>query len=126
MSVSGVLDDEARHWVKGLERREIDRAGCCVPVARRAVARRIGVAPGTLENIGRRRCKGVRGWLVEVLRQAFANELQREIERLTHEREMVLRRGDDIGARQAREVQAHLDAARRVLARGAREGGGGA
>ncbi len=118
MSAIAAINEEARAWATKLERREIERSGCSVPAARKAVARKIGVAPGTLENIARRRTKGVRGWIVEALRVAFVQELQKEIERLSHEREMALRGGNHTDADQAREVEAYLAEARRVLGSG--------
>ena len=57
------LDEAARRWAGELEEREARRSGVSRVQARRIVARRTGLAPGTLENIKNRRTKGVRGWV---------------------------------------------------------------
>lgn len=79
------IDATARDWVIRLEEAEQKRSGTPLPIARRAVARSLGAAPGTLENIRRGRTKGVRGWIVERLCRAVVNEIQFEIARLEHD-----------------------------------------
>lgn len=84
--MAAVTEDElARGWAAKLERREQDRTGLSRSLARKRVASRIGVSPGTLENLHRDRIKGVRSWLMTKLRAAVLAELQREIEAHQHE-----------------------------------------
>lgn len=109
------VDIATRNWAIGLEDRERARSGVPLPIARRAVARRLNIAPGTLENLRRGRIKGVRAWLVERVQSAFVRELELEIARLTHERELALQSGMDTREDQVREVDAHLSAARELL-----------
>ena len=64
-----------------------------VPEVTRAVARRIGVAPGTVENLRRGRIKFVER--VEArIRAAFVSLLESEIGRATHELETMRRAAD--------------------------------
>lgn len=83
------LDEAARRWAGELEEREARRSGVSRLQARRIVARRTGLAPGTLENIKNRRTKGVRGWVLGVLQAAYVREIENEIARLSHELDMV-------------------------------------
>ena len=78
-------DDLARGWAAKLEEREQSRTGLSRSLARKRVASRIGVSPGTLENLQRDRIKGVRGWVLSKLRAAALADLQREIEAHQHE-----------------------------------------
>lgn len=65
---------------------EARRAGVPESMARTVVARREGIAPGTLENIERGRAKSVAGWIRDKLRAAVLREIEREIARLECER----------------------------------------
>jgi hypothetical protein len=67
--------------------------------AREALAREVGVSPGQLERVRRRRVKGVRAWISEAIRTAFANALEREIASLTHE--LAVARAAGLGDDQA-------------------------
>ena len=89
------VDTFARDWTSRLQRREIARSEVTKPVARRMVAREIGVSPGTLENIERGRTKGVRGWIVERIKAAVIRELEAEIRGAQHELEVVRQCGVD-------------------------------
>lgn len=51
--------------------------GVSKPDATRRLAQRIGVAPGTLENIARERSKGVRAWVWGKLNAALLAEIER-------------------------------------------------
>ena len=83
------LDEAARRWAGELEERGARRSGVSRVQARRIVARRTGLAPGTLENIKNRRTKGVRGWVLGVLQAAYVREIENEIARLSDELDMV-------------------------------------
>lgn len=71
-----------------LERIERER-GADRDAARRIVARRIGVAPGTVENIARGRKKTVAGWIEAKIRDAAINALESEMRRLECELAVV-------------------------------------
>ena len=109
------IDSAARDWTAALEDRERSRSGASLPIARRAVARRLGVAPGSLENLRRGRTKGVRAWLFERLRAAFIREAQQEINRLQHELDIARQSGMDPRDDQTCEVAAHIEALRALL-----------
>jgi len=111
----GAIDAAARQWASELENREKARSGVPLTIARQTVARRLSVAPGTLEGLRRGRGKGARAWLVERLQSAFVRELELEIARLTHERQMALQIGMDTREDQVREIEAHLAAARGLI-----------
>lgn len=70
-----------------IERLESDamRAGCKLPDARAAIARRIGVAPGTLENIRRGRAKRLAHSVFAAITEAFERMLEKQIEAAEHE-----------------------------------------
>jgi hypothetical protein len=100
------IDDKAQQWLRSLEDRESARSNMPLQDARKVVARRLSVAPGTLENLRRGRIKGIRAGLFERLRMAVVRELETEIGLLNHELEMA-RRGslaassDEISAMEA-------------------------
>ena len=84
--MSAVTSDSlAREWARRLERREASRTGLPLSLARVRLAARLGVGPGTLENLSRNRMKGIREWLFQTLRQALLDELSRELSALRHE-----------------------------------------
>lgn len=89
------IDIAARQWAIELEDRERMRSGVPLPVARRTVARRLNIAPGTLDGLRRGRGKGMRAWLVERLQAAIIAELQHEIGRLEHALQMARQCGMD-------------------------------
>lgn len=72
-------------FATSLENAEARRLGVNGTEARRRVASRIGVAPGTLENIRRLRTKIVPNWLMNKVRSELIAVLQLEIQRLEHE-----------------------------------------
>jgi hypothetical protein len=109
------LDNSAQQWARTLERRERLRTGANAVDARKAVARRTGILPGTIENIVRGRTKGVRGWIIETLRSALIKEFENEIARLSHERDLVLAMGLRADAHQAEEMAVCLETAKELL-----------
>lgn len=78
------FDDEAREWARHLEDREASRCGP-LSVARKSLARRIGVSAGTLENLRRGRIKGIKAYIFERIRAAYLAELTRQKGLLEHE-----------------------------------------
>jgi hypothetical protein len=103
-------DTMTRHWVEKLEKTEAARTGVPVVVARRAVARRLGVAPGTIENLRRGRTKGVRAWIAERVANAVIREIEAELRGLNHELQCARQCGARAGESQIHEIQADVDA----------------
>ena len=99
-----------RAWVEKLEKTEAARTGVPVTVARRAVARRLGVSPGTVENIRRGRTKGVRAWIADRVANAVIREIENEIRGLSHELQCARQCGARAGESQIHEIQADFEA----------------
>jgi hypothetical protein len=102
------IDSAARKWVDELEKKEAARSSVNVKTARVIVARRMNIAPGSLENIKNGRVKGVRGWVFEKIRGAVIHELESEIARLSHELETARRGGLGYSENQVEEVSSDL------------------
>lgn len=83
------FDDLARQYARTLEDREALSNGQPITKARESVARRIGVPPGTLENLRRQRIKGIRAWIFERLRTAYEADCERQLKLLEHELEIT-------------------------------------
>jgi DNA-binding transcriptional MerR regulator len=109
------FDASVRDDLERLEAIHAFRLGVSVAVARKTVARETKVAPGTLENIKRQRTKGVRGWIGDAIRGALVHALQKEIERLTHELQILNQRGVDRREPEMAEVESLLARARKSL-----------
>lgn len=112
------IDLSARQWAAALEAMEKERTHVSVPVARRTVARRIGVAPGSLENLSRGRSKGVRVTIYEKIRAAFIRACEQEMARLQHEMELARQAGRGPHSGEIGEIQAHFAALRTLLKEG--------
>jgi len=108
------IEEKARSWVIKLQEREQKRSGANKPEVRRAVAEEIGVVPGTLENIERRRRKGISTTVFERIRSAFLREVGDEIRRLENERHMALQIGLDARCDEVAEIEEDLAALREV------------
>jgi hypothetical protein len=100
---------------RAIEDQEARRLGIPVPLARMRVANRIGVAPGTLENLRRMRTKIVPNWLMNRLRAEFVLVLQSEIQRLEHEIHIARQTGADHRDDMLASAEAQLAAARQVF-----------
>lgn len=87
--------DHARDWGRSLEDREKARTGLPLAQARGRVANRLGVLPGTLENLRNGRAKEVASHVYARLRAAVITELEREIQRLSHEISIARQAGLD-------------------------------
>ena len=103
-------DAMTRNWVEKLEKTEAARTGVPVTVARRAVARRLGVSPGTVENIRRGRTKGVRAWIADRVANAVIREIEAEIRGLSHELQIARQCGGRTGEGEINEIQADIAA----------------
>lgn len=72
-------------FASSLEDSESRRLGITTKDARSRISNRVGVSPGTLENIRRLRTKIVPNWLMNKVRLELIATLQLEIQRLEHE-----------------------------------------
>jgi hypothetical protein len=96
---SMTFDDVARKWVAELEKAEASRTGLKRDKVRKSLAGKIGIAPGTIENIRRRRIKDFRrGGIGELIRSYMVHHLQLEIQRKTNDLQMVLECGKNPSA----------------------------
>lgn len=107
--------ERARNWGRTLEDREAARTGQPINDARQSVARKVGVAAGTLETLRCGRLKAVAVHVYERLRSAVAADLAAEIKRLEHELELTRQAGVDPRSVEISEVETHLAAARKAL-----------
>jgi hypothetical protein len=105
----------ARHMAIVLEDAEAKRLGIRVSKARPKVASALGTAPGTLENLRRRRLKSVPSWLLSRMRAQFIKLLQAELGRLEHEITVHLQVGIDPREGDLCAAQAQLAAAKEIL-----------
>ena len=108
---------EAKTYATRLEEGEAKRNGLTRLQARPTVARKLGVAPGTLENLSRGRLKDplrINGLLAR-LRGAVVRELGAEIQRLEHERHVLIQTGVDPRSLEMAAVDAGLATAKEAL-----------
>lgn len=103
-------------WVESLEKREAARSGQPVREARVRLANRIGVMPGTLENIRRKRVKEARVGVFEKVRRAFIRSLEDEIAALTHELQMARQCGVDPREDEVARIEAAIAQALTLIA----------
>ena len=82
-------------FARTLEDVEARRLGIPTSDARGRIANRLGVSPGTLENIRRLRTKIVPNWLMNKVRLELIAVLQLEIQRLEHEVHIARQTGSD-------------------------------
>lgn len=108
---------ESRNLVNLLVDREARRSKCRI-VARKNVARAVGVSPGTIENLQRGRLKTIAGWLRDALRARVIRELEAEVVRLQHEISVLHQTGSDPRSNEATAVRADLSAVLEALGRG--------
>lgn len=102
-----MMVEDARSYAQWLERRS----------SREDVARKAGVAPGTIENVRRGRIKDplrLRG-LVDRLRSLMVVELGQEIARLDHEKSLLLATGVDPRSDEMQAVAADIARCRKTL-----------
>lgn len=106
---------DTRAIARALEDRETARVGK-LPIARQAVARRVGCAPGTLETLRKGRLKRVERWLHDKLEALLVGEIESEIRRLTLELETYRRtRGDADGAPEMARLVEAIESAQRLI-----------
>lgn len=107
------FDSRASRLLRLLEVIESEERRVTRPVAMKAIAGRIGVAPGTLEGIKRERTKGVRAWVLEKLHAA----LSAEIGRLQRELDLAADMGVPVSAREVGEAAAVVTDAQDFIGR---------
>lgn len=110
--------DTAREWARRLEDREASRSECPIAAARASVARRVGVSPGTLENLRNGRLKTVAVHIFAGLRAAIERDIQAEIDALENELVAARAAGLELSEAPLRAAEAALGAARQALMRG--------
>lgn len=106
----------ANRFTRALEDAEARRLGIKVVEARGRIAGRIGVSPGTLENIRRLRTKIVPNWLMNKVRAELVLVLQSEIQRLEHEIHVARQIGSDHRDDALASAETQLASARSILA----------
>ena len=77
----------------GTDRLDLVLRGRRILTTAGVVAREVGVAPGTLENLRKGRSKGLRGWIERKIDAALGRALEREAARINHELAMAKARG---------------------------------
>ena len=102
-------------FARTLEDAEARRLGIKTSDARTRVAGRLGVSPGTLENIRRLRTKIVPNWLMNKVRAEFVATLQMEIRRLEHEINIARQTGADYRDDALASAQTQLASAKAIL-----------
>lgn len=78
---------------RDLERREHARGGGSMPAARQRLARKLGLAPGTIYNLARERLKRIDADVRARIARYAIEDLEREIADRTHELEMARQMG---------------------------------
>lgn len=102
-------------FARTLEDAEARRLGIKTSDARTRVAGRLGVSPGTFENIRRLRTKIVPNWLMNKVRAEFVATLQMEIRRLEHEINIARQTGADYRDDALASAQTQLASAKAIL-----------
>lgn len=110
--------DRAKNWTRTLEDHEALRSGVKVKEARTIVARKVGIAPGTLENLRNGRVKAIAAHIYDRLRAAVIGDLETELRRLTHELQILRQTGVDPRDSEMAEVASDLAKVRAALGLG--------
>lgn len=124
MTAISYTDEDARDWVVRSLRREAETVArqdladsglrrC--DLARRKLARDIGIAPGTVETIARRRRKSLPGEIRDLIHRHMIRWLSAEHSRLAHELSLADRGFSRATARDLQEARAALEEAQKIL-----------
>lgn len=105
----------AQSWAEALEDHTAKRDGLRIVEARPIVAREIGVAPGTLENLRSGRLKGVGTHIYRALQRATMKRLEAELRRIQHEIDTLKATGVDPRSDEMASALADRMAVRRAL-----------
>jgi hypothetical protein len=123
-SMTATVDvSTAKELARVIEDHEARRQRMPVRKARGIVARRLGAAPGTLENLRRFRLKSIPHWLMARIRSEFVAVLQSEVRRLEHEISIHIQAGSDHRGNDLAKAQAQIVAAKKILNAAVRSGG---
>ncbi len=87
--------ERARDWARMLEDREAAATGEPLRQARVAVARKIGVASGTLENLRKGRLKSVPAHVFDFIRSGVLRALEAELRHVEFEIQIARQTGLD-------------------------------
>lgn len=107
--------ETANKLATALEKAEARRLSLPVTKVRGRLADRLGISPGTLENIRRARSKIIPNWLMTRIRWEFVAVLQNEIVRLEYEIDIARQAGMDYRDDDLAAAEAQLVAARKVV-----------
>jgi len=105
----------AREWVVAIEDHHARALKQPLPIARKHLARKVGIPPGTLENIRRGRLKGIRRGVAERLHDFMIRHLETEINKLANELELLIQSRKNNCATEIVAAQAAIAEARRLL-----------
>jgi hypothetical protein len=112
------FDHSTQRLARELENRERERSGVPLKQARIAVARRLNLLPGTLENLRNNRVKDVRQRVADRIRAAYLRELEREHAKLESELICLRSIGMRLNSDEISEVESDLAKVRAALNRG--------
>lgn len=116
ISVSDELVMSAvRAFVQQLEDDEVVRSHVKLPDARRIVARRAGLSPGTLQRIRNGTRKTLDRTIEDKIRFAFIEHAQKEIQRWEHQIQLAKQSGERPDSSVLMEAMWHISEARRRL-----------
>lgn len=90
--------DRAQAYERLLVDKEAARSGQSSNAARRRVASKVGIAPGTLENLRRGRLKDVTAYIYAKLHASVIAELEAELRHVEHELAIARAAGLDVAA----------------------------
>jgi len=105
----------ARKWVVTIEDHHVRALKQPLPIARKHVARKVGIPPGTLENIRRGRLKGIRQHVADRLQAFMIRHTEAEINKLANELELLIQSRKNNCATEIVAAQAAIAEARRLL-----------
>jgi hypothetical protein len=113
---SAVSDIETLNvMARSLERSEARRVGTTLTMARKSIARRIGVTASAFENFLYQRTKVVPSWLMSRVRAELLSALQMEVQKLEHEIHLHRQTGADHSGSALVAAETQLAAARKIL-----------
>ncbi|MFC0282428.1 hypothetical protein ACFFJB_14810 [Camelimonas abortus] len=122
MTDAAITDlDRLRDMERAAVRREQMRSGGSIDDARRRVASRAGIAPGTLYNIARDRLKRLDARVRDALTAYAIKDMEREMRGLAHELEVARQVGGSARSVDLDQVEALLAEAKALLAEAIRE-----
>jgi hypothetical protein len=110
-----MFDQAVRSDLVRLEQIRAQRLNASKAHARASLSRETRLPLGTMENIRKNRLKGVRVWVATAIRGALLRELEREMQRLQHEYQILVASGAGHRDCEMEQVVADLARARQAL-----------